>query len=145
MPRRPKPSRVPWGLPFHAGDKFPVRPQLPEGIYRLAGKATGSARVQIEREQGDSAHRGVTITYDHYSDDGVHILDGTESADARGKKVIWHSKLELSGCETGSKISSEPDGFVIGDAGFDDLGQKRSGTLTTTINGKQYISPPEGQ
>ena len=67
--------------------------------------------------------------YTNYSDDGINIINGTESATAS----IWHENLTLSGCNTGSEVTSEPGGYTI-----------KTGTLTTTIDGVAYTSPPPG-
>jgi hypothetical protein len=144
----PLPDKVPWGVPYHLGDQFPVRPLLPEGAYTLRGKMTGSARVQIQQKLGYANNSAIFVTYDHYSDDGVHIINGSESVEGlnpAGTRVLWHSNLKLSGCETGSKVTSEREGFIIGGANFEQIGQQRSGMLTTTVSGKQYVSPLEGR
>ena len=88
---------------------------------------------------------GVFVTYTDFSDDGLHIINGTESAErisgggtgmmAMMGKIVVHCDLKLSGIHTGTKITSE-GGFSPGL-----FGQKSSGTMTTTIDGKVYSSP----
>ena len=90
----------------------------------------------------------VFVTYTDFSDDGLHIINGTESAErvagggsgmmAMMGKMVVHSDLKLSGVQSGAKFTGE-GGFSPGL-----FGQKSSGTMTTTIDGKVYSSPPPG-
>jgi hypothetical protein len=57
--------------------------------------------------------------------------------------LVWHSDLTASGCQEGTKVSSEPNGFrptvnVLGN------GLTATGTLTTTVDGVTYPNPPNG-
>jgi hypothetical protein len=56
------------------------------------------------------------VSYPDYSDDGVHIIDGTESVSTptgNTDVLTWHSNLSLSGSATGTKLTSEPGVFVV--------------------------------
>lgn len=143
----PVSDEVSWGLPYHPGDPYPVRPHLASGLYILRGHASGVAQVEIKENETKTQIASVIVRYDHYSDDGFHVLDGTESVETIGgnaKRILWHSNLKSSGCQTGTKITSEPAGFTIEGINFEDLGQHRLGTLTTTLDGKIYVSPAPG-
>src|SRR2546423_2994586 len=43
----PVPDTVPWGIPYHPSDPFPIHGHLPAGNYVLPGKRSGSATVAI--------------------------------------------------------------------------------------------------
>jgi hypothetical protein len=58
--------------------------------------------------------------------------------------LLWHSSLTASGCQEGTKLTSEPDGFrptqnVLAN------GLTATGTLTTTVDGNVYTNPANGQ
>lgn len=133
------PDAVPWGIAYHPGQPLPVRAGLvPPGSYVLDGKASGHADVEI-RESGDAVSF-VSARYAGFSDDGRHVIDGTESvqrSDVPGQ-FVWRSDIHASGAQQGSKLTSEPGGFVFGKDG------RISGTLTTTIDGRSYVPPGPG-
>jgi hypothetical protein len=59
----------------------------------------------------------IQATYANYSDDGTYIINGTESVASAGPAVpptiTFHEYLKLSGRDTGTRITSEPGGFVL--------------------------------
>ncbi len=59
----------------------------------------------------------VTVAYTNYSDDGYHVINGTESVSLPSAGVVqtvtWHSNLTLTGCQSGTKLTGEPGGFVL--------------------------------
>jgi hypothetical protein len=128
----PIPDEIPWGIEYHAGDPLPTRPHLPGGTYTLNGKVFGSASVVITENPAKTAIDSVQVTYTNYTDDGINVINGTQSATR--SPANWHSNLALSGCHTGSQVTSEPGGFTMS-------GTTRTGTLTTTLDGISYTSP----
>ena len=141
-PAKPIPDLVPWGFAYHPGDKLPVRYQLPAGKYILLGKVSGQADVEFRAVAPGFGFNFASTRYTNFSDDGLHIINGTESAQRVGSgmmgRLVLHSDLKLSGIQTGSKVTSE-GGFTPGL-----FGQPQEGTLTTTIDGKVYNAPPPG-
>ena len=136
---------VPWGIPFAPGDPFPVRRHLPAGEYTLAGKHSGSAEVVVTESADKTKVVSVRVTYDDYSNDGEHVINGTERADAVGTDVTWHEDLRLSGERTGTKLTS-PGGFTVSVAlsALADPVFDAKGTMTTTIDGRTYRQPQNG-
>ena len=138
---------VPWGTPYTVGQAFPVRPHLPAGTYTLSGRIGGRATVVISENAAHTAIASIQVSYANYDDDLIHVINGTESATASGPAVAptltFHENLSLSGLQTGSKITSEPDGFSL----FPQVLQndfQTTGTLTTTIDGTVYSQPANG-
>lgn len=139
----PRPIAVPWGTPYKPGDPMPQRyPFAPAGKFTMPGRVGGSAQVEIRKDE-----RGhitfVSANYAGYTDDGGHIIDGTESAELIGSggkaRIVWHSDLRSSGRQTGTKKTSGPGGFVVSL-----LGEPLEGELVTTIDGKTYRPPRPG-
>ncbi|MET0588212.1 MAG: hypothetical protein ABWZ75_06780 [Novosphingobium sp.] len=132
---------VPWGTRYKAGDPMPTRGAVPEGKFTLAGRAGGSAQVEIRKNAGRPIF--VSAVYDRFTDDGQHVIDGSESAELVVKdgrpRIVWHSDLRSSGKQTGTKKSSEPGGFVISP-----MGEPLEGELVTTIDGKTYRPVQKG-
>jgi hypothetical protein len=139
---------VPWGTPFDVAAPGLVRPHLPAGTYTLRGHLYGEAVFTVTENASRTAVASVSATYTNFSDDGIHVINGTESAAgaSRGltlQVIDWHSDLTLTGCQTGTKVTSEPGGFHL----EVDLGEpvfQAIGTLTTTIDGKVYRQPANG-
>jgi hypothetical protein len=128
-------DEVPWGTPYSPGDAIPVRPHLPAGTYTLEGKVFGSAEVVITENGDQTQIASIEVTYTNYSDDGINIVNGSHSRTSGG---VYHENLTLSGANEGTRVTSEPTGWIFG-------GATRTGTLTTTINGVTYTSPPSNQ
>ncbi len=63
-----------------------------------------------------TAIASIRATYVNYSDDG-YIINVTESGESAGPAVAsaitFHEYLKLSGCDTGTRSTSEPGGFVL--------------------------------
>ncbi|GAA2121349.1 hypothetical protein [Actinomadura napierensis] len=89
----------------------------------------------------------IQAAYTGYSDDGVHIINGTESVAGTGPAIAqtltFHEDLWLSGRETGRKVTSEPGGFVLSPSSLQSDFQA-TGTMTTTIDGRTYRQPANG-
>lgn len=132
------PINVDWGIPLGVGDPLPKRRgPLPAGKYVMDGKVGGKADVEIEH--GPPGHiSAIKVRYTNYTDDGQHIINGTELARREGvglsDRVIWHSDLRSSGLQNGTKKTG-PRGFVMTFRG------PVEGELVTTIGGKEYRSP----
>ncbi len=134
---------VPWGTPFVPGSPPFLRPHVPAGTYTLRGQESGDATVQITVDPEGLAIASVGVEYHDYSDDGVHIINGTESVSGGGAldiHVVWHSDLTLTGRHKGTKVTSEPGGFVV-DINLEETIFHATGTLTTTIDHKVYEQP----
>ena len=143
----PVPDAIPWGVPFTAGDPDPSQPHLATGTYTLAGQVFGSATVSVTENSTHTAVASIATTYTNFSDDGINVINGTESSSKTGSSpfsptTTTHENLTLSGCHTGSKVTSEPGGWVV--SGGIISAQTRTGTLTTTVDGVAYTSPPTG-
>jgi hypothetical protein len=142
-PISPVSDAVPWGIVYRPGDPLPVRAPVQPGKYILKGRASGSAAVEIRETADNTAITFVSAHYYNFSDDGCHFIDGTESAEQAGSgmrsQVVWHSNLNASGLQNGTKVTSEPGGLRLSGAGH-----ATEGTLTTTINGRIYTAPPPG-
>jgi hypothetical protein len=146
-PIAPVPDEVPWGTPYEPGTPIPVRPYPPAGTYTLHGGVSGEAEVEITWNAENTTVSTVSVSYTNYSNDGYHVLNGTESVTRRTPSTFvseldWSSDLEQTGCITGTKVTS-PDGFHLTidilDTVFD-----ATGTLTTTIDGRTYAQPANG-
>ena len=142
-----EPIKVDWAVALKPGDPLPRRGSLgfPPGKYVLEGKFGGKAEV-------DYTGRRISIRYTDFTDDGGHIINGTESAERQpapagatgmaammGGNVVWHSDLRASGIQNATKKTTEPGGLVI--SGFRG---PIEGDLVTTVDGKEYRRPPPG-
>ncbi|HKA15122.1 MAG TPA: hypothetical protein VKH41_08915, partial [Myxococcota bacterium] len=154
------PDSVPWGTPFTPGSGActigvnqtcpqPTMTLAPAGTWTLRGQAFGTATVHITTSTNPSVVSHTDATYANYSDDGIHVLNGSESVDrdpaSTGLKsvTVWHQNIPLTGCQTGAKVTSEPSGFRLT---IDLFANKfnAAGTLTTTIDGTTYTQPANG-
>ncbi len=139
MQVRPVSDVVPWGVPLHIGGPVPTHDNhIEPGKYILVGKISGKADVDIVGSEG--AVSSIAVRYINYSDDGRHIINGTEQAQRGGRMglVILHSDIKTSGVQNGTKVTSEPGGYV-----FDWQGTI-SGKLTSTVDEHVYIPPKKG-
>ena len=146
-PPMPVSDELPWAWAYRPGATPSMRQVgIQPGRYILPGKASGHADVEFRGSANQFGMNGVFVTYSDFSDDGSHIINGTESAEriasvggggmmAMMGKMVVKSDLKLSGIQTGTKVTSE-GGFTPGL-----FGQKQQGTMTTTIDGKVYTSP----
>ncbi|PZQ51111.1 MAG: hypothetical protein DI555_21340 [Novosphingobium pentaromativorans] len=134
---------APWGTRYRAGDPMPKRyPSAPAGKFSMDGWKGGKALVEIRKAKNGRISY-VSAKYAGFTDDGAHIIDGTESAELviqEGRpRIVWHSDLRSSGAQTGTKKTSEPSGFIVSP-----LGEPLEGTLVTNLNGKVYSQPKPG-
>ncbi|GAA2404209.1 hypothetical protein GCM10010191_09880 [Actinomadura vinacea] len=146
-PVAPISDRVPWGTPYQPGSPTPTRPYPREGTYTLRGKVSGSAQVKITETAARTAISTIAVAYKGFSDDGLHVLNGTERVTAANPtltttKVDWYSDLVQTGRTRATKKSS-PDGFHLTIDVLTNIFQA-TGTLTTTINGRTYLQPANG-
>lgn len=133
---------VPWGTPYKPGEPMPQRyPEAPAGKFTMKGKVAGSAEVEIQRDDAGISY--VAARYSGYSDDGLRVIDGTESAKRNGKgysaRIVWHCDVRASGKQVGTKKTSEPTGFVMSL-----MGEPLQGEIVTVIDGKTYRPPKRG-
>ncbi len=148
-PPAPRSDVVPWGTPAPEGAPPPVRILAPAGTWTLRGQSFGSALVHIVHNSAGTQITHVDAAYTNFSDDGIHVINGTESADllpppsATVVKLTWHSNLTSTGCQTGTKITSEPGGFTLTIDLLTNI-LDAQGTLTTTIDGTTYRQPANG-
>ena len=89
----------------------------------------------------------VEVSYQNYSDDGESVLNGTESVVGGYSKptvvsLDWHSNITQTGKVNGTKLTS-PDGFHLKIDVMRNIFESQ-GTLTTTLNGKAYTQPGNG-
>lgn len=146
VPPSPVSDVVPWGTPYIPGDALPTPSHLPAGRYTLEGEVRGSAAVVITEDRSKSMISSIRVAYHDFSDDGVHVINGTESVrhdqDSPFGAVTFHEDLTLSGKQTGSKMTGRR-GFTMLPSVLRDDFQAR-GTLTTTIDERTYRQPANG-
>ncbi|MER6810266.1 hypothetical protein ABT299_13405 [Spirillospora sp. NPDC000708] len=138
---------VPWGTPYTPGSPAPNRPYPPQGIYTLRGKASGSAKITITENPARTAVSAVAASYSRYSDDGIHIINGTESVAATDSSptintLDWFSDLVETGLVHATKKTSA-SGFHLTIDVLTNIFQA-TGTLTTTVDGHTYRQPANG-
>ena len=78
----------------------------------LKGKVSGYAEISMSKPaQGSSDEPRREIKYLNFSDDGVYILNGTESSTLRAggydKPVSWDADIKVSGKQTGFLIAKD--------------------------------------
>lgn len=141
----PSAAQIGWGTPYHPGDPMPVRPHLPGGTYTLQGSDRGEATVTIEENADRTAVTSIAVRYHEFSDDGLHILNGTESVEGDGSvlsAITFHSDLRLTGRQSGTRVTS-PDGFWL-ESSVMENNLQATGTMTTTIDGRTFLRPANG-
>lgn len=136
-------SEIPWAVRYEPGLPLPTRPSVRPGAYTLKGRMSGDARVVLAESADGRNIAQINVTYTNFSDDGVNIIDGTESATSA--PYIRHADLRLSGRHSGFRKSSEPSGFVITPPSSRGGRATITGTLTTALDGATYTSPGTGQ
>ncbi|KAF4994853.1 hypothetical protein FDECE_12981 [Fusarium decemcellulare] len=140
----PWPNTIPWGMPFPPGSSFPERESIRIGRYTLKGRVSGIAYVRFEGDVKSNTITAVSVYYRNFSNDGLNVLKGSESVSKENpmpfvEKLHWNSNLKQTGPNNGTKITS-PEGFHL------TIDVMRNifhavGTLTTTVNGKEYRQP----
>jgi hypothetical protein len=146
---KPVSNKVPWGIPFPPGTAVPTRSFLPSGTYTLRGRR-GSATVHVVDDQSNtSLLSSISVSYANYSDDGVNFINGTQSTSLTGSTnpldtvQTFHEALRVSGANTGTEVTSEPDGYTIAPTASLVRGTyEPTGTIRTTLDGKVYDQPP---
>jgi hypothetical protein len=141
----PVPDAVPWGVPYVPGSIAPARPHPVGGTYTLTAKCSGSAAVVITENSNTGAVQSVSVSYSNYSDDGAVFLNGyenvtTTSISLTRTHVNWFSDLVQTGPSLFATKKTSKDGFQ---ADIDVLTNffNANGTLTTTIDGREYLQP----
>jgi hypothetical protein len=133
--RRPlrvrRPARLaasPWAPPLagYVPEAVPLPRSRPG---RRSGTATVTA-VRTPAAGGAPARLRVTVTYEDFSDDGVWVVDGTESADRRGSRTAYTADLRLSGRHSG---------YLRADAGISALGIE--GRIESEVDGRRLTLP----
>ncbi|MEU4344186.1 hypothetical protein AB0H00_23490 [Nocardia sp. NPDC023852] len=151
-PQPMAPAHVPaWGLPYRPGDPLPQVPHLPEGIYTLRGTEHGSAQVVITENATKTMIMQIVVTYtDFGAGAGAGagaVINGTERVQRRAETgfapITWHTDLQISGTYTGTKRTSEPDGFTLGPETIQN-NFRATGTMTTVLDGHTYTQPANG-
>ncbi|MEU1182347.1 hypothetical protein ABZ464_32850 [Streptomyces sp. NPDC005820] len=143
-PVRPVSDAVPWGTPYHPGDPDPQRPHLPAGHYTLDGRFAGQAAVDLVENADRTGLTRISVTYTGYSDDGKTFLTGTESVENAGtpsSPVTFHERLRVTGAHTGTKTTSEPDGYTISPLSSLQGSYQPAGTMTTVLDGHLHLQP----
>jgi hypothetical protein len=146
-PPAPISDTVPWGTSYTPGDPTPLRTSIPPGTYVLHGKVSGSAQVRLSADGGHQDISSVAVNYTNYSDDGTHIINGSETVTRRNprptlEQLEWHSDLVETGAVHGTKKTSD-DGFQLTIDIAEPVFQAK-GTMTTTIDGVAYRQPGNG-
>lgn len=73
-------SEIPWAVRYEPGLPLPTRPSVRPGAYTLKGRMSGAARVVLAESADGRSIAQIDVTYTNFSDDGVNVIDGTESA-----------------------------------------------------------------
>jgi len=138
---------VTWGTPYLPASVTPTRARIPEGTYTLKGALSGSARVTIQDTPDHSATLSVSVVYENYSDSPGNIINGTENVIQSHPKpttaaLVWRSNLTQTGSTSATKVTSA-DGFNLTIDILTNIFQA-TGTLTTTVNGRTYRQPANG-
>jgi hypothetical protein len=147
-PPPPIPDEIPWATPYEPGDPDPVRTLAPAGTWTLRGTVAGDAEVTIDHDPTGTFVERVAVEYRNFTDDGVNVINGTErvrqlpSPSLTTERLLWHSDLRSTGCQTGRKFTSD-DGFLLTIDLLENVFNAQ-GTLTTTIDGITYRQPANG-
>jgi hypothetical protein len=146
-PPAPISDVVPWGTPYVPGTPIPTRAVIPEGNYTLSGAVSGTAKVSITHNADHSAIATVAVTYDNYADERDVIFNGTERVTETRPALTttsleWYSDIAQTGKTSARKVTS-PDGFKLTIDVTKNIFQA-TGTLTTTVDGRTYRQPGNG-
>lgn len=140
----PVSDTVPWGTPYVPGGSPPVISLSLQGVYTLEGKVSGSAQVVITDNADGASIKSVAVQYNNYTDDGLNFLNGFENYTKSNPSATvdiadWHSDLVRTG-ESYSTKKTSPGGFHLSIDVFTNVFDA-NGTLTTTIDGVEYLQP----
>jgi hypothetical protein len=98
----------------------------------------------VVTEDPDKANvLSVSAVYDNYTDDGVNVVNGTETVTNVGGQigpVNFESDVLLSGCHTGSRLTP-PGGYTTGAIAAVVSEMAYAGYMVTTLDGKVYQPP----
>lgn len=138
------PDVIPWAVSYTPGMIIPSRSTDMSGNYTYHGKSCGTANVSISNLAGSTTPNRVRVQYNNLSDDGESILNGYEDVSLTHLTTWvvhndWYSDIVQTGKVNGTKKTGE-DGFHI----TMDVTQNyfnATGTLTTILNGEEYIQP----
>ncbi|KAK0118030.1 hypothetical protein ONS95_012340 [Cadophora gregata] len=142
---------IPWGVPYVPGKSQKLRSMAPQGTYKLTGKVSGSAKVNITYDALGVVVRTVALDYQNFSDDGKNFLSGTEevtvfpnvSKSPTSLHTDWHSNLTRTGSDGRSTKVTGPEGFHL-DIDIMTNIFEANGTLTTVVDGVEYKQPQNG-
>ena len=146
----PVPTIGSWAQRYEDFRASPVRPTLPSGTYTLRGKVGGTATVTVLNPTGKRV-KEVAAVYDNYADD-CRVFNGNEKAVEEAEispfhyEDTWYSDIAMSGCETGTKITTDSNGTRGGGTTMSAIGDvfHATGSLTTTIDGEEFPQPVHG-
>jgi hypothetical protein len=138
-----------WATPYVAGEPDPVRPTLPAGSHTLPGTVSGTAAITVELDDTGVVH-AVDVTYTDFSNDDTRIFNGSERAERTTGNpyvppVIWTADIVMTGAESGTKVTTGPDGVngpMTMSSYLNDF--QATGSMTTTIDGTEYLQPANG-
>jgi hypothetical protein len=102
--------------------------------------------VEIGVDTSTDSVDSVAVSYSNFSDDGFHVINGTESVSGGGgvlQHVVFHENLRLGGKQTGTKLTSEPGGYDLTISAVDNI-ILSTGSLTTVVDGHRYGQPGPG-
>jgi hypothetical protein len=146
---KPVPTIGSWAQRYEDFRPSPVRPTLPTGTYTLRGQVSGIVTVTVLNPTGKRI-KEVNAVYDNYADD-CRVFNGFEGAVEKAEisafqyEDLWNSNITMSGCETGTKITTDENGNQ-GPTTMSAIGNvfMATGTLTTTVNGETFTQPLPG-
>lgn len=134
---------VAWGTPYQPGDADVRRTHVPAGDYTLKGRHSGYADVVLVADPVLERLTSVATTYHGFSDDGLHVLDGTEVVVNPGNALgptTWHSGLRVTGAATGTR-TTPPGGFTLSTANSFTFQLLYAGYMVTALDGATYVPP----
>jgi len=146
-PVKPVSDVVPWGTPYIPGSNPSSGSLLLNGSYLLKGKVSGSAAATFTLNSAGTAIKNVAVSYENYSDDGLHFICGSENVTATPFNLTlpiidWYSNLTSTGEAFSTKITG-PSGFHASDDETFNIFDA-NGTLTTTVDGVVFKQPANG-
>ncbi|PVH81446.1 hypothetical protein DL98DRAFT_489752 [Cadophora sp. DSE1049] len=142
---------IPWGVPYVPGTPHKGRSMPAQGVYRLAGKAWGYAKVNITHDSLGISIRTIALEYHNFSDDGENFLKGDEevtvfpnlSKSPTSLHTDWYSNLTRTGSAGRSTKMTGAGGFHL-DIDIMKNIFEANGTLTTVVDGVEYRQPQNG-
>ena len=75
-----RPGRHPVGHPLHRRRPRPEPGASPTGTYNSSARCSGSATVSVTENPTHTGIASIATTYTNFSDDGVNVINGTESS-----------------------------------------------------------------